>query len=59
MICVKYTQRFSIECVKWDKVFRNRPSEICGRQPLKNFTWLILEYFEYFVPNIKNPSLVC
>ena len=21
---------------KWDNVFNNRPSEICGRQPLKN-----------------------
>ena len=21
---------------KWDKVFKNEPSEICGRQPLKN-----------------------
>ena len=20
----------------WDKVFKNGPSEICGRQPLKN-----------------------
>ena len=23
---------------KWDKVFKNGPSKICGRQPLKNFT---------------------
>ena len=22
--------------MKWDKVFKNGPSEICGRQPLKN-----------------------
>ena len=21
---------------KWDKIFKNGPSEICGRQPLKN-----------------------
>ena len=21
---------------KWDKVFKNEPSDICGRQPLKN-----------------------
>ena len=21
---------------RWEKVFKNRPSEICGRQPLKN-----------------------
>ena len=24
--------------IKWDKVFRNGPSEICGRQPLKNLS---------------------
>ena len=29
----------------WDKVFKNAPSTICGRQPLKNFTWSILVYF--------------
>ena len=23
----------------WGKVFRNGPSEICGRQPLKNSKW--------------------
>ena len=22
---------------KWDKVFKNGPIKICGRQPLKNF----------------------
>ena len=31
------------------KVFKNGPSEICGRQPLRNFTWSILEYFD---PNV-------
>ena len=34
----------------WDKVFKNGPSKVFGRQPLKNFTWSILEYF---VPYIK------
>ena len=29
----------------WDKVFKNGPSKICERQPVKNFTWSILEYF--------------
>ena len=24
---------------KWDKVFKNGPNEICGRQPLKNLKW--------------------
>ena len=33
----------------WDKVFKNGPSKICGRQPLKNFTWSILEYFVPYV----------
>ena len=26
----------------WDKVFKNGPSKICGRQPLNTFTWSIL-----------------
>ena len=29
----------------WEKVFKNGPSETCGRQPLKDFTCTILEYF--------------
>ena len=32
----------------WEKVFKNGPSEIYERQPLKNgpnFTWSILEHF--------------
>ena len=28
-----------------DKVFKNGPSKIRSKQPLKNFTWSILEYF--------------
>ena len=35
--------------IKWDTLFKNRPSKICGGQPLKNFTWSILEYF---APNV-------
>ena len=30
---------------RWGKVFKNKSSKICGRQPLKNSTWSILEYF--------------
>ena len=30
---------------KWDKVFKNRLCKICGRQPIKSFSWSILEYF--------------
>ena len=33
----------------WDKLFKNEPSKNCGRQPLKNFTWSILEHFVPFV----------
>ena len=33
----------------WDKLFKNGPSKICGRQPIKNFTWSILEYFVLFI----------
>ena len=31
----------SVQCVpkKWDKVFKNGPSKICGRQPLENLKW--------------------
>ena len=29
--------------VIWDKVFKNGPSEICGRELLKTFTWSILD----------------
>ena len=35
---------------KWDKLFKNRPSKVCGRQPLKNFTCSVLEYFVSNVP---------
>ena len=31
----------------WVKVFKNGLSKICGRQPLKSFTWSVLEYLEY------------
>ena len=30
----------------WDKAFKNGPSKICGREPLKGFTWSILEYLD-------------
>ena len=53
----------------WDKVFKNGPSKICERYPLKkfkgygllsrlsptNFTWSILEYFEPFDKVLKMP----
>ena len=33
----------------WVKVFQNGPSQICGRQPLKNFTWSFFEHLDPFV----------
>ena len=38
----------------WDKVFKKGPSKNCGRQPLKNFTWSILEYFLPFVFTLRD-----
>ena len=38
------TKRALAESIR-DKVFKNGPTKICRRQPLKNFTWSILEYF--------------
>ena len=35
---------------------KNGPSNICGRQPLKNFTWSILEYLD---SNNSNPQESC
>ena len=29
----------------WDKVFKSGLSKFYGRQPLKKFTWSIVEYF--------------
>ena len=43
------TERYSVSLrihSKWDKVFKNGPSKICGRQ---NFTRSVLQYF---VPNV-------
>ena len=36
----------------WDKLFKNGPSKICGRQPLKSFTWSILEYIVPFISQL-------
>ena len=42
LLCYSKTKAFSKTvlsgrlCNIWDKVFKNRPSKICGRQPLKN-----------------------
>ena len=48
-----YTTKNSDEVIvkqdKWVKVFKNGPSKVWGRQPLKNFTWSILENLD---PNL-------
>ena len=57
LFCVDFIKYVSkvLENVRniWDKVFKNRPRQICGRQPLKKLkgqlTWSILEYFVPFV----------
>ena len=30
----------------WVEVFKNGPSEVCGRQSLKKLIWSILEYLD-------------
>ena len=37
----------------WVKVFKNGPSKICGRQPLKHFRWSILEYLDPYISRNK------
>ena len=39
-------------------VFKNRPGKICGRQPLKNFTWSILEYLDPCLPRPTYPKML-
>ena len=34
--------RYSNTDISWDKIFKNGRSKICGRMPLKNFTWSFL-----------------
>ena len=38
----------------WDKVFKNGPSKICGRQPLKNSKGygLLIKFFKGCLPQI-------
>ena len=56
--CWLFYQICEIICVK---VFKNRPSKICGRQPLKNFTLPILEYLDPYISQkisfLPHPSL--
>ena len=34
---------------KWDKIFKNGPSKICGKQPLKNLKWYGLLHITSFL----------
>ena len=44
--------------IKKDKVFKYRPSKICGRQPLKKFAWPIIKYFVPIVVSfLRNAEL--
>ena len=38
---------FSFKTI-WVNLFKNGPSNICGRLPLKNFTWSNLEYLDLY-----------
>ena len=31
---------------------RNRPRKICGREPLKSFSWPIFEYFDSHISRV-------
>ena len=46
------TQTFNQECKRRDKVFKNGPSKICGRQPLKNLKGYGLLLFKGCIPQI-------
>ena len=65
LVSLRFIMTFCLiqsDLITWGKVFKNRPSKICGRQPLKNVadyitsnflkavstnsTWSILEYFD-------------
>ena len=43
LVC-EYFQQVNTNMCIWGKVFKNGPSNICGRQRLKNFIWSNLEY---------------
>ena len=43
----------------WDKVFKNAPSKICGRQPLKNLKHTIsLKFFKDCLPQISHGPIL-
>ena len=50
----KMTQWFQLLLIplknKWKKVFKNGPSKICGRQPLKDLKWYEVKSFKQTIP---------
>ena len=49
-LCLQTIQKLRLDYVSftakkhiWDKVFKNGPSKICGRQPLKNLKYGLLK----------------
>ena len=38
----------------WNKVFQNEPSKICGRHPVKSFTWSVLEFLAWFISMLSS-----
>ena len=60
-LCILFCLNMKVSNI-WDKVFKNRPSKICGRQPFKKLERYGLLKLEYFVPFLpltfcKNQSL--
>ena len=48
------TQKANAQMNKWERVFMNGPSKICGRQPLKKLKWygLLKQFFKSCLPQI-------
>ena len=51
-----YCDEFDLKAFTWVKVFKNGLSNIYGKQPLKNFTWSILEYLDPYMLWIKGET---
>ena len=50
------TQWFQKWCDAWDKVFKNGPSKICGRQPFK--IWGVVSAWVLIPPSKPNPGIL-
>ena len=46
---LKFRQKNLLIACKWDKLFKNGPSKICGRQPLKSLNrYVCIHFVEIF-----------